>query len=70
MSVNATGPHIRISPNHPGRRCHRIEVDGHDILDGLEAEGRPRLWMPEATRDALIALGWTAPADEVEEGGS
>lgn len=53
--------------------CRAIDVhtefDGHPmltlhlLLPEITVDGEVRLWIPAATREALVALGWTPPPD-------
>lgn len=44
-----------------GRRTE-LELD-LAVADGATFDGEVRLVIPESTREALIALGWTPPAE-------
>lgn len=43
------------------RPAHLTEVVVHVAVHELEFDGEARVVIPDATRDALIVLGWTPP---------
>ena len=54
--------------------CRAIQLNGEAadlpkltldlLLSEITFDGQVRAWIPDGTREALIALGWTPPAED------
>lgn len=45
--------------------CDRTRVSVDLFVDTVEVDGEVQVRLPQDTVDALVALGWTPPTDEV-----